>query len=193
MGAAAAAQLVAGDDFRGGLHDKNIVLKYEHRAACAKRCRAFQECAEFIDNIDFGKEDIDISFEVFSYKGDATNQEAIDKEKVHTSLVSALMFSSATSAHRGTDAYEPELFCQFIHRVSESGDLQVVREGTGAETHQLMLHEFNSVHLPTVDARCKEPPDNIVSVYCLGLDNGPDNQGMVKRISNVCLHVLSCM
>ena len=78
VGAAAAAQLVAGDDFRGGLHDKNIVLKYEHRAACAKRCRAFQECAEFIDNIDFGKEDIDISFEVFSYKRDATNQEATE-------------------------------------------------------------------------------------------------------------------
>ena len=82
-GAGAAAMLVAGDDFRGGLHDKKVVLKYEHLAACAKRCRSALLHSEFLEDGLAWQERISNSFEIFSYRGDAANQEAIQHEKVH--------------------------------------------------------------------------------------------------------------
>ena len=96
-GAGAAAMLVAGDDFRGGLHDKKVVLKYEHLAACAKRCRSEQLHSDFAEDGCLLQEQIANSFEVFCYRGDATNQEAIDHEKVHTNLIASMML------HHGHD------------------------------------------------------------------------------------------
>ena len=68
VGAGVAAQLVAGDDFRGGLHDKKVVLKYEHLAACAKRCRSDQRFADFMGDGSLYPEMVSRSLEVFCYR-----------------------------------------------------------------------------------------------------------------------------
>ena len=198
VGAASAAQLVAGDVLRGGLHDKKIVLQYEHKAACAKRCRAAQVIAEFKDDLHAVGDSIFKTFEVWCYKGDATNQEAIDKEKVHTSLVSGLLYACPKNHPDhvcvGPDGkYDVGAFSQFVQQIRESGDLQIVKDGSGAETFQLMLHEFASVKAPTIEQRCKSQDPSVISLYLHGLDNGPDNQGMMKRIAYECLPVDTCM
>lgn len=135
MGAGAAAQLVAGDDFRGGLHDKQVVIKYEHLAACAKRCRSEHRISMFHEVALCYPEQVGLSLEVCSYRGDATNQEAIQHEKVHTNLISSMMGHCPTQALY-EDSFGPysSFVSQLVHHVSEAGDLQIVHHGTGKET-----------------------------------------------------------
>ena len=101
VGAAAAASLVAGDEERGGFGDKKVVISFEHKAAAAKRCRSAQCHAAFADSlvaVELVHDSIApvpvSALEVHCFKGDATNQDAIGKEKVHTSLVSSSLLAT---------------------------------------------------------------------------------------------------
>ena len=83
-----------------------VVFKYEHLAACAKRCRSEQLHSDFAEDASLLQEQIANSFEVFCYRGDATNQEAIDHEKVHTNLIASMMM------HHGHDTAYDDTLCE---------------------------------------------------------------------------------
>ena len=105
-----------------------IVLKHEHLAACAKRCRAEQRHVESLDDLSMCYHDIAHSIEVFNYRGDATNQEAIQHEKVHTNLLASMVMHSA-GGDIAKSMYDPvvcpshsSVVSQMVHYVNEAGD-----------------------------------------------------------------------
>eukprot|EP00959_Pyramimonas_sp_CCMP1952_P363723 7616767-Pyramimonas_sp.AAC.1 len=99
VGQCAADTLVkvcAGDAINGGVKDRHIVTRFEHRAALAHRVvskQAYAQMAEAVPEAEAGSPPriFDNSswapgpchFDVHGFCGDATNQEACDKEKPH--------------------------------------------------------------------------------------------------------------
>ena len=167
VGARVAAEMIAGGDDQGNLRDKKVVLVYEHRAAMAKRIRNKHIIAEALGE---GAE----VWMVVNYRGDGTQQEAIDKEKVHNSIIINL-------STRPMESPSVEDLSKNVVRTHQAGDLQVQKATTGEETYQIVKRQFASVHCPFVDGHLYAPPDRI-SCYLFCLDNGPDNVGMIRRL-----------
>ena len=132
--AGVAAKMVAGAEDNGGFTDHQVVILFEHRAAQAKRSRAHN----FFVEADAEKADVPDWFEIVCYRGDATQQQAIDKEKMHVSLISALQ----GPGQRG-DALDFKALSASAHWMHEAGDLQLVKRGTGEETYEICKREFS--------------------------------------------------
>ena len=86
VGAKIAAEMLAGSEVQGDLHDKKVVLLYEHKAAEAKRVRNRLAIA---DATATSSAEGSCSWEIYSCRGDGTQQEAIGKEKIHNCLISS--------------------------------------------------------------------------------------------------------
>ena len=112
-----AIAMIAGDEARGAFRSKSIVIEYEHKAATAAKLisQEFHESMDALACVGF------LRIEGFCYKGDATNQEAIDKQKVHVSTIDTIAMQIPPDA-----ATPPEASC---HRAR--CDLQIVVDGTG--------------------------------------------------------------
>ena len=191
---AACASLVAGDDERGSFGDKKVVLVWEHKAAAAKRCRSAQTHAAFLDSAHDLAPIADLAhdqhrspsaFEIYCIKADGTNQEAIGKEKVHTSLISSLLLAGA-GVYETDRAFDMATLENCVVSSREAGDLQIVKQGDGEETYALMQAELKSLGVSTWDARCTCPQAGVASAFIFGLDNGPDNVGAMKRVRGAC-------
>ena len=78
-GAGVVATMVAGDEERGSVSDPKTVVAYEHRANAAKGVRA-QSLYEAMDNC---------GCEAILLKCDATNEDCIERRKVHVSLITS--------------------------------------------------------------------------------------------------------
>eukprot|EP00959_Pyramimonas_sp_CCMP1952_P113578 2374099-Pyramimonas_sp.AAC.1 len=76
-----------------------------------------------------------------------------------------------------------------IPSVSSACDLQVQASGTGEETYNLVKIEMSSVSCPHFEDRVKHCGlhQHRVSVYNFTLDQGPDNQGFIRRARNAML------
>ena len=182
--AGVAAKMVAGAEDNGGFTDPKVVILFEHRAAQAKRSRAHN----FFVEADAEKADVPDWFEIVCYRGDATQQQAIDKEKMHVSLISALQ----GPGQRG-DALDFKALSASAHWMHEAGDLQLVKRGTGEETYEICKREFSSISVPTWEVRASMPQAGHISLFWFGLDNGCDNVGMGKRINTAITSSSSVM
>ena len=92
--AGATVLLMAGDEARGGLTDKQIVIKHENYAQLAQRLRSHRRYREFDEQLVHVRDSNDdvampprqLSFEVHGYKGDASIT-YIDREKIHVATI----------------------------------------------------------------------------------------------------------
>jgi hypothetical protein len=123
----------------------------------------------------------------YSYRGDATNQDAIDHEKVHLAeacsmavpieLVNDLAASLRVAApvEQGGAGVE-------MPYVRSLCDMQVVRAGTGVELYNTMIRELRSVGIH--DWIIMGLEETSITMLLFALDKGPDNQLAIKLIRN---------
>lgn len=76
----------------------------------------------------------------------------------------------------------PSSWSLSAHRQQVAGDLQAIKCATGEETYELARKEFASLSFPSWEERSSSAADGRLTMFWFGLDNGPDNVGMVKRI-----------
>jgi hypothetical protein len=116
----------------------------------------------------------------YCYRGDATNQEAIEKQKVHLSEVSSFHLPGEAFFGAMVDGVlNPDLLrASYARAVC---DIQPVHHGTGSELYAIMAHELKSVGCPTWEAP-ELQSEHCASVFALVLDHGPDNQAATKMI-----------
>ena len=171
------------------------------------------------------------------YKGDGTQQEAIERKKMHVGFTSSLALSSRSlqlfSAElEALEEKAAELKAQKCKKVEQEAgggaedleaggkpeeakpeeakqiaefkpmpagpglevtldtdvtcccELQVQTQGSGEETYLLVGREMTSTGCPSWETRANQAHlfPNRLSTFVFGVDAGPDNQGMVKRI-----------
>ena len=257
-GAAAAAKMIQGEHACG---TKTINI-FEHRAACAKRLLTKNDYelheqlvqSSTVESTDSGIEtpssaasstETTTTFkptiydlEVHLYKGDATQEEAIERKKLHAGFTASIAqsqsslkefvtkieaelaaeaakdaekkaqkatASSASSVPDGLEGFLPsdldgddedELQIVEIGKSVKNMDmhldmdthcccdLQDVIRSTGEETYMLVDREMTSVGCKSWEVRASQAHlhPNRLSCYAFGLDAGPDNQGMTRRI-----------
>ena len=171
----ALVRAVAGDEINGALRDRHIVTKYEHRLCMAQRLVSKELYDTNCGRVDVGSARSARVFEAHCLKGDATNQEACDKEKVHVAQVFSCI---ASPSETGTKFECAKSLC----------DLQVSRLGTGAELYEMAQRELRSVHAPSWADRLQqyetepEKCDGDIAVFAFGFDAGPENTLMTKMV-----------
>eukprot|EP00959_Pyramimonas_sp_CCMP1952_P033123 694594-Pyramimonas_sp.AAC.1 len=149
--------VLGSDPERGGLRSKDVVVKFEHLACSIQRMvsKHFYQQAKDVDAVQPG-------LEVHAYMGDATNEEAIQKEKVHVGFV-----WSATLDEFGNST------------VSNScADVQPVKSGTAHEVYGLMDKQFQSVGCPSWTS---DRPRGF-RTFLFMLDSAGDNIKAIKMI-----------
>ena len=173
--ASVTTSMVAGDEHQGQVQDKKTVWLYEHRAACAKRLRSKLRYDGLNDP---GDADMRSCCETHLIKSDASTHEAVDRAKVHMSLVQSTWIPSRQPVDRVDDW---ELAAS---RICAAGDLQKVVEGTAAANYWMIKREFESVGCPTWIDRIGEArarPDR-TTVFIFGCDGGGENTGMAPLL-----------
>ena len=96
-GADVAARMIQGESSSS----KRTLIKFEHRAACAKKLLAKNEYAGFDQLVEAADQPEQAEHEFFDtevhlYKGDGTQQEAIERKKAHLGYVSSMCLSRVT-------------------------------------------------------------------------------------------------
>ena len=191
VGAAAATQMLGSGEERGELNSKQTMYVYEHRAAFAKHLRACACNADALVVLAHGGGDGAGARTRFSqhvaycFIGDATNQNAIDSEKLYVSSLDSCWCTSNDVEGALRDGFvESSLLHVGEHfRVN---DLAVVTAGTAAETYHFWQTAFartGAVHWDAVDA---DAPG--WCHYCIGVDAGPDNVGNRQRVLAALRH-----
>ena len=103
-----------------------------------------------------------------------TNQEALDKCKIHVSSVDTIAMQLESGLN--DDDFGKVEGGASLNR--GRCDLQVVDSGSGKELYFNVLREFKSVGAPSWESRSAEShtTPNRFSLYACGLDKGPDCQ-----------------
>ena len=202
----AVVQLLAGDPVRGGLSDKNIATRHEHFANIAQILKSHEDHAlleALTDAPDVvashASPTTPACWEAFCIKSDATNQEALDREKIHVATVELAVVGSeahtivcqSCSVAEDTDVAG----VLQVERTFAAADLQVVHDSTGAETYALMLREMASIGAADWERRCIEASENParVSMFTFGVDRGSDNVGAARRVKTRLVGVPNVM
>ena len=187
--AAVTCAMVACGELGGNVTDRRTVWVYEHRLACAKRVRSsamYQSCFNNTSDI----------CEVHRIASDATHHEAVQRKKVHMSLITSVCAPHAALNTSPIDvAYATTV-------VNTAGDLQPVEAGNVDETYMHLLREFDSVGCPTWLGRVADAAanPNRMSTYIIGGDGGSENPGCFRRVAasvkatpNVSVTLMVCM
>jgi hypothetical protein len=216
----AAIDMMAGTDVQGGLKDGHVIARYEHFAAAAQRCMASDHhtdidasVADALVSVDLHiptepaerpSQYIVVAVHAVQFKGDATNQEAIGKSKVHLSTLSSISLLS-TMADLSLDqiddlARTPVVddmgaltITATISRERHCCAIQQVEGGTAAELYRMVIQEFKSVGCPTWEDRCNNAARSYLRrsegvfavglrLFCFGFDHGADNVGFIRRV-----------
>ena len=198
--AQATAHMIAGEAFRGGLKSGATVFKYEALASLCQKAFSRQDSAAMTFGVnkqeatqqivERAMEDASTygtvhPIEFVNFRGDATNQEAIHREKVACCETCACGLDMASFAACMADMREharasPDLSMILAYCSRRVGDLQVVRTGGGAEMKALMLRQLGSAFVP--DWEQDLPSARSVRIYVMELDQGPDNKGATAKI-----------
>ena len=126
--------------------------------------------------------------EAITYKGDATNPEAIGRDKVHVaSLATTTLDFSTLQATVKHDAGEVDISkLENVRSVKGTPDLQKVTKSSTDELHRLIASEFASLGIPFWEDRINQEHDfpHRMSLYALGFDRGSENIGEISRMRN---------
>jgi Asp-tRNA(Asn)/Glu-tRNA(Gln) amidotransferase A subunit family amidase len=133
--------MVAGEPHQGALKHKDVVLRYEIRTAMAQHALMRSFYHEHYDEI--VARGSELAVEVHLYRGDATNQDAVQRMPVQTSeLASVLVSSEALHGWaEGTTALQ-------LPYKRTLGALQILSEKTGENLRALILRQLRSVGWP---------------------------------------------
>ena len=157
-GAASCAVMVAGESYQGSVSRGHTVTTFEHRLAVAYRVRdAEQQC--------FIKENCDKVF--IEAKFDSTNSEAVEREKVHASVFCTSAVGGDVEA-----ATREELEGKVTTTKRISGDLIVVKAGTGRESYNMAKKEAARRAVATGASALSSTPrlaiqSTILSICCV--------------------------
>ena len=140
------------------------------------------------------------SINVVRYEGDATNQEAVYKQKIHMALVDrAFLDATSIADGMGTDAFDTYI-SEHALRTRSLCDIQEVNKGTTEEFRGIMKKQFESVKCKTWLDRVREPVPGLVRVFTTMLDMGPENLGFgptalqdVAGANYTMVHLMFCM
>ena len=173
--------MVASEPYRGALKHKDVVLRYEIRTAMAQHAlmRSFYH-EHYDEEAARGNE---VAVEVHHYRGDAANQDAVQRMPAQTSEL-ASVFVSNEALHSWTEGTSvlPLPFNRSL------GDLQILSEKIGENLRALILRQMRNVGCPTWVQRAQElqretfEASERVSVYVFVLDNGGGNQLATRLI-----------
>jgi len=173
-GAASCAQLVAGESHQGSVQCPHTVTTYVHRLSAAYRVCEAERQAEIVGTT---------AIEAHEVKFDATDLDAVEKEKVHASV----WCTSAVTIEACSGPAELPYVVKSTKRIS--GDLQCVKAGNSRELYGMVQKEAASVACPTwetrveqinIDTAAGKPPRT--SMYNVGTDAGGENIGMLPMI-----------
>jgi len=190
--AKALVSIVAGDQLNGAFKDPHLCIKYEHRACAAMRLMSKNTYSAYKAELDkpFDQSLDDkrllvstrraaTSLMFVQYVGDASNVDAVQKEKVHVGQV-ATMLVPVEKLLQEQDLPNARFKC-----TRSLCDLQRVQRGTGEEFVEMVAREMSSVGCPTwADAKRDSRADGHAVIYLFGLDKGPDNQGGTRHIKD---------
>ncbi len=172
-----AVKMIAGDAAHGGLKDPRSVNKCEHKACVAQRIQDkahdddFKEASELIDP---GSRFMHIS--AFSVRADGTSQNAVDKAKIHVSLINHVGISASAQQEALGDAVDSTA-------TVSAGDLQHIILGSGEETYMLLRRELHSTAAPDWEDAAMESRRGTLTSFAFGLDKGPDNKTAVRLVT----------
>jgi hypothetical protein len=207
VSASSTLAMCAGGSLQGALKSKRIVYIYENRP------NAVQACQSILNYQDMDADALAVAhppnvsasadssapfafnwrMESTLFKGDATNQEAIGMDKVHIASVATVSFGpmAVAEAIRNDGTFDDSRFAP--PRTHASCDLHIVRTGTGEETYIIVKDEMKSVGCPTWDDKVAAAAlnPNLLSHFGFGLDNGPDNGSLAKRVKRALRDVLT--
>jgi len=181
--------IVAGDELNGAFKDAKLVTRFEHRACWGQRLRSKQiyadhdaelqaalpgdlELARLVDSLHHEP----MSIQFVQYVGDASNVDAVQKEKVHVGQVACMTVPVAELLGA------PDLNTLRFKYTRSICDLQRVHVGSGEEFYAIVQEEMKSVGAPLWTNRVAAGGGRTVTVYLFALDKGPDNQGGCRRI-----------
>ena len=115
---------------------------------------------------------------VYCYRGDATNQEAIEKSKVHLSEVCTIVLPESSIVDdfaAGSELCDLQFpYNRFVP------NLQIVKHGTGAELYNIVLRQFREAGC----AHWMAAPSEWVNIYSFVWDQGSENQACSKKIAS---------
>ncbi|CAK0863919.1 unnamed protein product [Prorocentrum cordatum] len=163
--------MCAGEEWQGSFTDgaKNMVIRFEHNLSIA-RTVVVKSFYDSVNHLHATSNEICINyaraasldsgdmvaliggklfrFEFFMFRGDATNQEAVDKAKVWTGEASyiATCPEALSDISSDTNFDSDDLKLTFFREVL---DLQTVRTGGAKETTDLVTRQFRNAGLPT--------------------------------------------
>ena len=145
--------MVAGSELVGKFKSKGIVTKFEHLANACLRASSRLFFSHTVDSPADGgdwcpKTGSFKPIRVFCYRGDATNQDAIQKSKVHLSdVASCIVDHDVLIGCRNSDnEFQLESFvAPYMRCVC---DIQRVVTSTSSELYNMMLRELQSVGCP---------------------------------------------
>ena len=121
----------------GKLKSKSVVYRYVHNLAACHRIKSGQEhdradeiakqCTAIVPS---AYPSDAYSINVVRYEGDATNQEAVDKQKIHMALIDrAFLDATSIADGMGTDAFDTYI-SEHALRTRSLCDIQEVNKGT---------------------------------------------------------------
>lgn len=118
--ASAVVAMLGGDADRGGLKSKDVVIRFEHLACQAQRLVSHQfyedwAAQQLAFSLDASRVPTCESLEVHAYMGDATNEEAVEKSKVHVGFTWSLHASEAELAGLGPHGCAGDLMLRVAH------------------------------------------------------------------------------
>ena len=117
------------------------------------------------------------SLECISFEGDATNQEAVQKDKVYMGRATILNITKTNIANTG-DAFE---LCPTV--TVSLCDLQTVKLGTTAELRGMVFKQLWGVGQDTWCDRANTIPlCDTFTIYVFALDKCPENVGVHRRL-----------
>ena len=130
-----------------------------------------------------------LSVHTIGFASDATNQEAVEHSKVHGGLLQVVTTGAADAAKLVVDgAVTPCTSAKFVQMLP---DIQKVHAGTGEETYNTILKEFQTSNVETWLDRLTA--EGLLTMYVFPLDHGPDNNGCMHRIKRAISGVLLVM
>ena len=195
----ATCQMVLADTHVGGFTEKNVVTRFQHRAATAQRIRSKHISEQLRQDLDApaqvqsqivtasGVRSFECtSCSVYGISCDASNSEAIERSSIHVALASVATLGR--DHIRVCVSHHGELDEDSLEKATGSSrqlcDIQKVTLKTGDELYCMLLRELGSISFDDWEqiANNAHLRPHHHSTFTFSLDKGPDCQKVLRLI-----------